>query len=366
MSNLDAYLILNAISGLGPKRIKSLIDHFGSVQKVLSLSHTDLTHVDGISDHVALNWVHFSRDRFLTHEYNLMRSGNIQAVCIEDARYPKYLKEISDAPVVLYVQGSLESLNEPSVAMVGSRRASLYGLGIASRFSFEFAQAGLSVVSGLARGIDTSAHQGALKAGGITIAVLGCGLNTVYPAENAKLAQQVCERGAVISEFPMDTPPASYNFPRRNRIISGLSQGVLVVEAAIKSGALITSDFALEQGREVFAVPGNVGDLSSQGTNLLIQQGAKLAMCVEDVLQDLAPGLRSFVNAQESQSLEASVTLSREEQMVCSSLSDQQIHIDELADKTGMTVVAAALILFKLELKKLVTKLPGQVYQKVK
>jgi DNA processing protein len=295
-----------------------------------------------------------------------MQSAGVQAICIEDEKYPQILKEIADAPLVLYIKGSPECLVSPAVAIVGSRRASLYGMGMAQVFAAKLAESGLTVVSGMARGIDTAAHQGAIKAGGVTIAVLGCGLNYVYPPENDLLAKSIFKTGAVISEFPMETPPASFNFPRRNRIISGLSRGVLVVEAALKSGALITSDFALEQGREVFALPGKIGDSSSQGTNKLIQQGAKLTTSVEDILTELAAGLQMYRVKNEPAAEEAIIdeNLSSEEKMLCETLSDVPLHIDELSDKTGMNIAQAAMVLFKLELKKLVRQLPGQKYQK--
>ena len=248
-NKLDLYLILNAVPGIGPKRARQLIDHFGSPQSILNATREQLLALQDIPEHAILNFLHFSKDKFLSHEYNLMQSAGVQAICIEDEKYPQILKEIADAPLVLYIKGSPECLVSPAVAIVGSRRASLYGMGMAQVFAAKLAESGLTVVSGMARGIDTAAHQGAIKAGGVTIAVLGCGLNYVYPPENDLLAKSIFNTGAVISEFPMETPPASFNFPRRNRIISGLSRGVLVVEAALKSGALITSDFALECGR---------------------------------------------------------------------------------------------------------------------
>ena len=366
MTNLDALLILNAVSGIGPIRARSLIEYFGAAEKVLSASLDDLLAAPEIPEHAALNILHFSKDKFLTHEYNLLSSHNVSVITDGHEDYPGALREIPSAPLLLYVQGKAGVLREPAVAIVGSRRASLYGLGIAQKFAIELAQAGLAIVSGLARGIDTAAHQGALKSGGITVAVLGCGLSSIYPPENQKLAQSIAERGAVISEFPMETIPASFNFPRRNRIISGLSKGVVVVEAALKSGALITSDFALEQGRDVFAVPGKIGDPAAAGTNRLIQQGAKLTTSIEDILQDLAPGLQDFrpAPAQPEENLSTDNTLTDEEKNICSSLSDEALHIDELADKTGLSVTQTALNLFRLQLKKLVRQLPGQKYQK--
>lgn len=368
MNNLDALLVLNAVPGLGPKRIRALIEYFGSAEKVLSASQEDLLSAGDVPEHAVLNLVHFSRDQFLGHEYDLLKSRGISVITMEDQRYPQHLREISTGPVLLYVKGKTEVLKEPAIAIVGSRRASLYGLGIARRFAVELCESGLSIVSGLARGIDTAAHQGALQARGVTIAVLGCGLDHMYPDENEQLAERITQDGAIISEFPMETLPVSFNFPRRNRIISGLSKGVVVVEAALKSGALITSDFALEQGREVYAVPGQVGEPASQGANRLIQQGAKLVLSSDDILEDLAPVLQEFrLREQEAaRDVGTDPALSADEHNICRSLNDDPVHIDELADKAGLSVSQAALTLFKLELRKLVRQLPGQRFEIIK
>lgn len=366
MNNLDALLILNAIPGLGPKRIRAMVDYFGSPVKAVTASQSDLLNGTEIPDHAVFNLVSFPKERFLESEHDLLKVRGVTVITIEDDCYPGRLRQIDSAPVLLYIRGKADVLKDPSFAVVGSRRASMYGLNVARTFALELAEAGLTVVSGLARGIDTAAHQGALHAGGVTIAVLGCGLNHMYPLENDKLAERICESGGLISEFPMETPPASYNFPRRNRIISGLSQGVLVVEAALKSGALITSDYALEQGREVYAVPGQVGEPASQGTNRLIQQGAKLVLSSDDILEDLAPLLQEFRPKKQELLHEAPTgrALSADEHKICRSLNDDPIHIDELADKAGLSVSQLALTLFKLELKKLVRQLPGQRFEK--
>jgi DNA processing protein len=364
MTNKDALLILNAVCGLGPVRTKDLIASFGSASKVLAASREELLAVGNIPEHAASNLLSFPKEKFLAHEYELLLRHRVEALTIEDRRYPSQLLEIYDAPVVLYVKGNIEALASFSVALVGSRRASLYGLGIAKKFAVELAQLGIPVVSGMARGIDTAAHEGALQAKGTTVAVLGCGLEHVYPSENAKLSQAIAQNGAVVSEFPMITPPASFNFPRRNRIISGLSRGVVVVEAALKSGALITSDFALEHGREVFAVPGQVNSLAAQGTNQLIKQGAKLVTSVEDILEDLAPQLlceRPVVLDHNPSRL----SLQKDEQALWALLGDDPLDLDELLGRSGLGVAHAAQVLLNLEFRKLIRQLPGQKYQKV-
>jgi DNA processing protein len=365
MNNTEALLVLNAVCGLGPVRTKNLLAVFGSASGVLQASREELINAGGISEHIVSNILHFENDKFLAREYELLHEHRVEALTIEDRRYPEELREIYDAPVVLYVKGHVDALRNFSVAIVGSRRASFYGLEIAKKFAMELAELGIPVVSGMARGIDTAAHQGALQAKGTTVAVLGCGLEHVYPSENKKLSQMIAEHGAVVSEFPMATPPASFNFPRRNRIISGLSRGVVVVEAAVKSGALITSDFALEHGREVFAVPGQVNSPAAQGTNQLIKQGAKLTTSVEDILQELAPQLLSDSNHNRAASGIRPSSLKGDEQALWAILGDEPLDLDELLGRSGFDVTKASQVLLNLEFKKLIRQLPGQKYQKV-
>lgn len=213
--------------------------------------------------------------------------NKIKTLTLQDKNYPANLRHIYQPPSIIYFRGEVLLEDNIAVAVVGSRRATDYGLGNAERLGFELASRGVTVISGLARGIDTAAHKGALRAGGRTIAVLGSGLDVMYPSENKRLADEITRYGAVISEFEPDAPPARHNFPKRNRIISGLSLGVVIVEAAKRSGSLITADFALEQGREVFALPGKVGSFTSEGTHNLIKQGAKLIESIEDIVEEL-------------------------------------------------------------------------------
>jgi DNA processing protein len=360
----DALLVLNAVCGLGPVRVKSLVEVFGSAAAVLAASHEALSGVAGIPEHAVSNLLNFEKEKFLSQEYDLLHRHRVEAVTIDDRRYPAELREIFDAPVVLYVKGNMDALKSFSVAIVGSRRASLYGLGIAKQFGAGLAELGIPVVSGMARGIDTAAHEGALQARGITVAVLGCGLEHVYPSENRQLSERIAEQGAVVSEFPMATLPASFNFPRRNRIISGLSRGVVVVEAALKSGALITSDFALEHGREVFAVPGQVNSPAAEGTNKLIKQGAKLTTSVEDILEELAPQLLSERPAKNSP--DKAPSLKGDEQALWAALGDDPLDLDELLTKTGFDVTKASQTLLSLEFKKLIRQLPGRKFAKVR
>ncbi len=384
MTELDALLILNALPGIRPLDLKKLLDHFGSAARILTLKEPvlgELIQQQFLTNKVLANIQDFPKDSYLKKEYNLVRKKDIHLVTFQDAEYPGRLKEIPDPPSVLYVKGNIQVLNMPGVAMVGSRRASVYGLSMAERFAIGLAEAGLTVISGMAWGIDTASHRGALKAGGVTFAVLGCGLNHVYPKENERLAQEISQSGALISEFPMDTPPLSRNFPRRNRLISGLAEGVIVVEAAQKSGALITSDFALDQGREVFAVPGKVDQPTAQGVNRLIKEGAKMVTCIEDVLEELKIPLKSFLREKRGAAstavakerclaatappvlpLASPEGLSPEEKRIYQRLHEEPVHIDTLAELCDLSIPRLTAALLRLELKNIIKPLPGKMF----
>ena len=370
MTEIESLLILNGILGLGNIRIRKLFEHFGSASQVLSASRKELTAGAAIPASVADNIIRFPKDEYLKSEYSLMEKHGVRAVSYEDQDYPENLNQIPDAPVLLYVKGDLKKENNLAVAIVGSRKASFYGLSIAEKFARELSEFGITIVSGMARGIDTKAHEGALRAKGPTIAVLGNGLSEIYPPENQKLFEDIAKNGAIISEFPMTTPPAAYNFPRRNRVISGLSLGVVIVEASNKSGALITSRFALEQGREVFAVPGKVDSPNSQGVHKLIKEGAKLTNSVSDILEELAPQLKHRIKEEKPISdtkFEEKVltrNLSNEEKTIYGRISDQAMHIDEIVDQSGCSASQAMAVLLKLELKHLIRQLPGKLFVK--
>jgi DNA processing protein len=272
---------------------------------------------------------------------------------------------------VLYVKGKLQPQDKYSIGIVGSRRASFYGLSSAERFASDLSALGYTVISGMARGIDTSSHKGALKAGGRTIAVMGSGFNQIYPSENKGLSEEIAQNGAVISEFPLDVLPLKQNFPRRNRVISGLSLGVLVVEAARNSGALITADFALEQGREVFALPGKVDSGTSFGTNGLIKQGAKLVSCVEDIIEELEAPVKkkpegSVILDEQVNDLEDCLqpqkNLAGEEAALYNIISPQPLQLDEIVDKTKMDVTKIADLLLRLQMRRLIKELPGKQF----
>jgi len=369
MTELEALILLNSVPQLGNSRLRRLLDHFGSAHKVLSCSQKELMREGNVSTEIVQQIYQLQRNEPLRDELSLVKKHGVHLITIHDEGYPKYLKEIDDAPVLLYVKGKLSDENNTAIAMVGSRLASLYGLTIAEKFSSELAQFGIIIVSGLAKGIDTAAHRGALKVSGRTIAVLGSGLANVYPVENEKLFEAIVEYGAIISEFPMTMPPLTHNFPRRNRVISGLSLGVVVVEASKKSGALITAQFALEQGREVFAVPGKVDNPNSLGAHSLIQNGAKLVTTTQDILEELALPIQLSL-PKETKKADTIVkeelhSLTSEELEVYDSLGKEAQHIDELVELTGKSIGFLTKILLQLELKGLVEQQPGQFFVRI-
>ncbi|MBF0532337.1 MAG: DNA-protecting protein DprA [Candidatus Omnitrophica bacterium] len=370
MTEQEALVALNAVDGLGSARIRKLSEHFGSAVRVFNLTLPELADAAILPSGIAANILKFSQDNFLKSEYNLINRFSARVVTYLDDEYPSILREIPDFPPVLYVRGKSLDLAAPAVGVVGSRRASVYGLSMARQFSGRLAECGIAVVSGLARGVDSAAHRGALAAGGFTVGVLGCGLSHIYPPENAALFSAVMKQGAVISEFPMSREPLPGNFPRRNRIISGLSLGVIVVEAADRSGALITADTALEQGREVYAVPGTVDNPFAKGTNRLIKEGAKLTTSVEDILEDLQPHLHSgapaFLAPDPTCGIDGTPQLSAEEQALCALLGKQPLSLEFLAAQRGKAAGEIALTLLSLERKKIIQARPGNYYIKLK
>lgn len=284
MDDRIAILGLNLVDGLGPVRISMLLSFFGSFSAIWEANAGDLLQVQGIGERIAMSFSKVKREGLLDRELELLEKEKVSFVTIIDEGYPSLLRSIRNPPPVLYFRGVLKEAE--SIAIVGTRRPTQYGRRIAREFARELALSGFCVVSGLARGIDSEAHRGALEGEGLTYAVLGSGLLRIYPPEMKGLAEEIAENGALISEYPLLTPPLSQNFPRRNRIISGLSRGVLVVEAPVKSGAMITVSYALDQGRDVFAVPGSIYSPQSEGPNLLIQQGAKPVMTAGDLMEE--------------------------------------------------------------------------------
>jgi len=369
------WLALALTPGLGPTRIKKLIDHYGTAERVFHASLTELE-ATGMRAVSAQSIATGKSLELAQQECANAAEAGARIISMSDPEYPLRLKEIYDPPIVLFVKGSVEVLAQPGIAMVGTRHPTPYGSGMAERLSTDLAARGLVIISGLARGIDTSSHRGAVAAKGKTVAVLGTGIDVMYPKENSRLAEQIVALGgALISEFPVGTHPAPQNFPIRNRIISGMSAGVLVVEAAEYSGTRITSRLALEQNRDVYAVPGNVTNKNSWGPNTLIKQGAKLVATWEDVWEELPSDVQAALGAmQPNESAEPEtaslfpdeVTSPHEKKILKLLKADESTHIDQLVELLENEISAAEIFaaLFELELNGKIRQLPGKNFVK--
>lgn len=368
--NLTYWLALARIDGLGVRTAHKLIAHFGSPQAAYMASLTELESC-GLSAQVAQAIFAQSGMRDAERELEATSKAGCQLVTLSSDEYPPLLREISDAPLVLYVLGDASLLSRHAVAMVGSRRPTAYGSSVAHRLASDLAQRGLVVVSGLARGIDSASHRGALEGGGKTIAVLGSGIDVIYPRENKSLAKKIMESGAVISEFPLGTGPTPQNFPIRNRIISGLALGVVIVEAAEYSGSLITARLALEQNREVFGVPGNITSAQSFGPNHLIKQGAKLVDQWIDVVEEFPAAIRMQLlpagetsegkpAAAETPSL-FETSLSPDQKAVYESLrADEALFVDSVFGSVPLPHPRVLVALLELEMTGMIRQLPGK------
>ena len=346
----------NKVSGIGAARLQALLDYFGDLQTAWRAPVHDLRQV-GLDRRSLANLLK-ARDKLdLDAEMGRLEGANVRVLTWSDASYPPHLRQVYNAPPVLYVRGQIEKRDEWAVAVVGTRRASVYGKEAARMIGTGLAQAGVTVVSGMARGIDTVAHRTCLDAGGRTIAVLGCGVDVTYPPENARLVGEIVERGAIVSEYALGTRPDASNFPPRNRIISGLTLGTVVAEAGLGSGALITASFAAEQGREVFAVPGNVFARGSRGANELIQQGAKLVCNVTDVLEEL-----NLTMVSEQAQIRAVIPENETEALLLDRLSAEPVHVDELRRAVQMPIAQVSSTLALMELKGMVRQVGGMKY----
>ena len=364
MTPREAYIALNMIDGVGPVRVRALLERFGQPDAILATSRQELRQVEGVGDETAGHIADWRAAVDLDAELARIEQAGVRVVTRADADYPKNLREIYDPPLALYVRGTLSDRDALAVGIVGSRRTTLYGQEMSRKLSYQLARVGVTVVSGLARGIDTAAHTGALQAKGRTVAVIGCGIDTVYPPENKLLADDIVAKGgAVVSEFPFGVPPDRQNFPMRNRIISGWSLGVVVVEANLKSGALITAKQAMEQGREVFAVPGRVDSVQSRGTNRLIKDGAKLTEDAEDILAEFEYLLptRDKSTAAAAQAGPA-LQLTEHEAQVLAQIGNDETLADEIIRGSGLTSACVSATLLALEMKRIIKQLPGRQY----
>jgi DNA processing protein len=352
-----AYWIgFNRVRGIGPARLRALLDAFGSIESAWHASVEQLTAV-GLDRRSAANLSEARASLDLEDELLRVRRSGVCALTWEDPGYPTLLRQIHDPPPVLYVRGELAPEDAWAVAVVGTRNASAYGKEAAKVLAGDLARSGVTIVSGLARGIDAQAHRAALDAGGRTIAVLGSGLDVIYPWEHRRLAAEIAQQGALVSEYGLGVKPEAANFPPRNRIISGLSRGVLVVEAGERSGALITADFAADQDRDVFAVPGSIFQRGSQGTNRLIRDGAQPVLSAADLLESL--NLASVAAHVEAQML---LPTDETEAHLLDALDNEPLHIDEVGRVTGLPIAAVSSTLALMELKGLVRQVGGMQY----
>lgn len=356
MSNLRYWIALSMLDYIGPVRTKKLLSIFERPEKIFSADIDDLYAVEGIGIKRAKEIKEFSSWDTIDKQIETIKKTGIDILCLDDPLYPSLLKETQSAPAVIYVKGNINPQDRYSIAIVGSRKPTDYGSAIAQNMSEELAAIGFTIVSGMARGIDSLSHKGAIRAGGRTIAVLGSGLDRLYPPENKSLAEKIAASGCLISEFPLGTSPDKENFPRRNRLISGLSLGVLVIEATSESGALITANYALEQSREVFSVPGNINSRNSDGTNRLIRKGAILTRKAEDIIEELAPVLKGFI----TQKKKACIEISSEEKELCNFLSGEPKQVDVISRESRLPASHVLGILLGLELKGAVKQISGK------
>ncbi|MCG6552446.1 MAG: DNA-processing protein DprA [Candidatus Magnetominusculus sp. LBB02] len=357
--DLKYLLALSTIPVIGPGTTRKLLNAFGSPENIFRASMSELLQVEGVGKGRAVGIANFKAWDETEKIIDKCEKTGIRILYYKDADYPALLKEVSDHPLVLFVKGRLREEDRYAIAIVGTRKASHYGISVTERFTQQLSGMGFTIVSGMARGIDTAAHKTAIRQNGSTIAVLGSGVDVVYPPESAWLYSRIVEEGAVVSEFVPGTKPLRENFPVRNRLISGLSLGVLVVEASQKSGALITAEFALEQGREVFAVPGNIMSSSFAGTHSLIQKGAKLVQSADDVVEELRHVLKGFVKSAKK----AEIELEPEEKRLCIQISHEPVHIDEIIRKSGVASSEALTLLLGLEIKGVVKQIEGKKFQ---
>jgi DNA processing protein len=367
MEDILDWMVLGRIPGIGVTGFWTLVERFGSPGAVLQCPLPQLQAAVNMRKNQLTGLV--QKNEMLLQcrrELDELRQKGIECIIPTDDRYPPKLKEISDPPVLLYVVGNVHLLKKCCIAVVGSRASTSYGSRVAHTLASRLSACGVTVVSGLALGIDTEAHRGALAAGGNTVAVLGCGLDVIYPRQNRQLFEKIAANGAIVSEYPLGTAPEGFRFPARNRIIAGLSSGVVVVEAARKSGSLITAQLAIDEGRDVYAVPGQVDSYKSEGTHWLLQQGAKLVQSEKDILEDLGEDARvPAAQTAQSKKFTPSPSLERKAEILLRSIDSYPLPRDELIRRSGLEIYEFSEFLLLLELEGLVEVLPGDEIRRI-
>ncbi len=363
LDELHSLLALTTFPYLGPLKIKLLVEVLGSAKQALEAKKADLASMPGLGSRVLDNWDAHKSKQPWWKEVELAERLQVDLIPWTSALYPKRLLDIIDSPVLLYVRGKITSADNQAMAIVGTRHASTYGLDAAYTFSRTLARQGFTIVSGLARGIDTSAHSAALETGR-TLAVIGSGLANIYPRENVQLAERIVQQGALISEFPLTTPPDRQNFPQRNRIVSGLSLGVLLIEAPLQSGAMITMDRAMKQHRRMFTLPGRIDNENFRGNHALIKEGkAQLVESPQDII-DHFQSLLSLNSGKKTQMLEV-IDFEREELEVLQALPAEEVSLEEIFQRTQLPAAKLNVVLMSLMLKKAIREYPGKIYKKV-
>jgi DNA processing protein len=361
----EALLILSSMPLLGPIKIRLLVRHFGSSLAALLASPHEISQLPGFGEKISYSWEKWPTDTTWKRNLLLVAQHQAHLIAYTSPHYPKRLLKLPDAPILLYVKGNLIPADQRSIAIVGTRQASIYGNEMAKKFANDLAALGFTVVSGLARGIDTAAHSGALERGR-SIAIIGSGLADIYPTENRALAERLASQGAVISEFPMATPPDRQNFPQRNRIVSGMTQGTLLIEAPVKSGAMITMQRAEEQGRHLFTIPGRLDHDNFRGNHALLKKGqAQLVECgadIANVFDDFFGSLSA--SSTESQERKPSIPLDKEEKILIESLPYQELSIEQIVEQTKIPISGLNVLLMKLVLKGHLKEFPGKVYKR--
>jgi DNA processing protein len=360
----EALIALNMIEHVGPVRLRKLLEHFGEPAAILGASKTALQHVHGIGEEVAEAISNWEGAIDLSAELKRIQEFGCRVVTQQDEEYPESLRQIYDPPIVLYVRGQMTAKDKNAVALVGSRQMTAYGSEAARKLAYQLAYIGVTVVSGGARGIDTAAHQGALAGKGRTIAVLGTGINIIFPSENAGLFERIAANGAIITQFPFNRQADKQSFPIRNRIVAGMTLGTVVVEAHLTSGALITANFATEYGRQVFAVPGRIDSPRSKGCHELIKRGAKLCESAEDVLSEFE---YLFPGTNRTETDLPAITLSDTEQRVYDLLqTEEERSVDEVIRHSQLAPSTVSVALLSLEMKRLVRQLPGKCFVRLR
>lgn len=362
MDELESLLVLSSFTHLGPIKIRLLMQFYGSAKAALQAPLEEIESFPGFGQKVMQAWKKGVNEELWRKNLKLVHQLNAQIIPFTSPHYPKRLLEIPDSPLVLYVQGNLLEQDQRCLAIVGTRQATIYGQEMAKELSRKLTQAGFTIISGLARGIDTTAHTGALE-NGRTIAVLGSGLARIYPTENKDLAFEITQKGALISEFAMDTPPERHNFPQRNRIVSGMSMGTILIEAPLQSGAMLTAERALSQKRPLFALPGRVDQETFRGNHILIKEGkAELIENVYDILKRFEDGSLPLVF---KPAIKTSIPLEQEEEELLRQLPVQEFSVEELMLKKQWPIAKLNCLLMSLVLKKVIKEYPGKVYKKI-